>query len=566
MTAVPHFWRACPPSVQAHGQLGEIVEHVANPEVRERLREGQHEGRYPQAVLDELHARGLSGLFGRDATAWHLGALQAELAAADGTLAITVGVNGLALLPIHLDASDELRERVLERVAGGEMGAMLLTEWAHGSDLLANETRAVRTSDGYRIEGAKALINGGARHRLLTVLARTRDRELRTPQDRRAALGDHTLFWLERNNSVVATARHPTLPARGADISQVELRGASAGADAIIGREGDGFAVVRRTLTVSRGGIAALAAGATAAVHAQARAYAHSRVVYGAPIAQLDAIADHLAELAELDAECSAIAARATAFANAFGLDAAPHTAAAKLIAPRIAERATDLARRVLGSRALLEDHDLARFIRDVPLYAIFDGTQHVMLEELSFGLDRLARGRRLDDANPLERARAAWTTAPRPLRELGRLETRMRPIDPRRYARALAHRSEWRWLSSLPSLVDELFALRHRLAESGGWSRQSIRFGAAEALAWLEGCFACVELADAGNAPDLQSTSVPDPAIFEAAAARRMLALLRRLEDLGAAASSTQHFDCKDTLLERCDTLRCAAVERLNC
>lgn len=564
VTAVPHLWQACPSSVREHSDLGAIVDYVADARVRDRLREGQRDGHYPQAVLGELQTRGLAGLFGEHATAWHLSALQAELAAADGTLAITVGVNGLALLPIHLDADDALRKRVFERVAEGEMGAMLLTEWAHGSDLLANETRAVRSSDGYQVDGTKALINGGSRHNLLTVLARTRDRTLRTPQDRRAALGDHTLLWMERSDAVVATARHPTLPTRGADISQVEFRRAVVPRQAVVGREGDGFAVVRRTLTISRGGIAALAAGATAAVHAQARAYAESRVVYGAPIAQLDAIADHLAELAELDAECSAIAARAAAYANAFGVDAAPHTAAAKLVAPRIAERATELARRVLGSRALLEDHDLARFIRDVPLYGIFDGTQHVMLEELSFGLDRLCRGRRLDEANPLDRAHEAWTTPPRALQELGRLPNRLRPIDPRRVARALAARVDWPWLARLPALADRLFELRGQLGESGAWSRQSVRFGSAEGLAWLEACFASIELGNPGGIVGSPAEHPSDARVFEAAAAQRALRLVRRLEDLGASVPSpdAQLNEARTALLERCEALRHAVTE----
>ncbi len=564
MTEVPHYWASCPASVGAHEALRAIVDYVAEPAVRVRLRDGQRRGEYPHSVLEALERRGLSQLFGADATAWHLGALQAELAAADGTLAITVGVSALALLPVHLDGSAQLQRRVFARVAHGERGAMLLTEWDHGSDLLANETRAHASEGGFRIEGRKSFINGGSRHELLTVLARTRDRAMQTAEDRRAALGDHTLFWTPRDASVVTVARHPTLPTRGADISQVELRGTTVGADAIIGARGDGFAVVRRTLAISRGGIAALAAGAVATATAQARAYAQTREVYGAPILHLDAIADHVAELAELDAECSAIALRATAFANAYGVDAAPQTAAAKLVAPRIAEHATDLARRVLGSRALLEDHDLARLIRDVPLYGIFDGTQHVMLEELGFGLDRLARGRRLDDADPLLRAHAAWTTAPRPLRALGQGGPRLRPIDPRRHAAALASAARWSWASALPCLLESLFEVRERLVDTGAWALQSIRFQAAEALAWMQSCFACLELADPEVAPIVREGQAPNAALFEAAGCRRALAIAARLQTLSAAVR--WRHDTLDAraaeLAQRCFVLRRAGIE----
>lgn len=562
MTAVPGFWHVCPAAVREDPAVTAIADYVADPSVRARLRADQQRGAYPDHVLAELRARGLARLFGREATAWHLSALHAELAAADGSLAITVGVNSLALLPVHLDGSPELQARVFAQVERGELAAMLLTEWEHGSDLLANETRAHPHEGGHLLRGAKALINGGERHRLLTVLARTRERAPYAPGN--AAFADHTLFWLERDAAVEAVERHPTLSARGADISRVELRGALASPGSVIGIEGDGFAVVRRTLALSRGGIAALAAGATAAVHAQARAHARSRVLYGKPIGELDAIADHLAELAELDAQCSAIAARATAFANAFGPEAAPITAAAKLVAPRLAERATDVARRVLGSRALLEDHDLARFIRDVPLYGIFDGTQHVMLEELSFGLERFARGRRLDASAPIERVQEAWRATPRPLCELGRARSRLRPIDPRQLARELSLRASHAWAASLPVLADAIFEVRERLMTAELWSQQATRFALAEALAWLDACFACLEVGDPRIAAELRGVEMPDRAgQLEAGGCRRALAIAGRLRALAAAAGwrSTALDDVEADLLGRAFRARRASI-----
>lgn len=565
MTSARLVWDACPKSVREHAALRSIAAYVANPKVRQRLAEGQHRGEYPEEVLAELQGLGLASLFGPEATPWHLCALSAELAAADGSLAITVGVNGLALLPVHLDGRAQLRERVFEQVTAGEMGAMLLTEWAHGSDLVANETRARRVEGRIRIDGNKALINGGSRHRLLTILARTRDRDLSEPGARRAALGDHTLLWAERDATVDAVARHPTLSARGADISRVDLRGTTVADDAIIGREGDGFAVVRRTLTVSRGGIAALAAGAVAAVHAIALGYAHDRVIYGHPIATLDAIADHVAELAELEAQCAAVSLRATAFVNGFGVEAAPHTAAAKLVAPRLAERACDVARRVLGSRALLEDHDLARFVRDVPLYGIFDGTQHVMLEELGFGLDRLSRGRRLDPDDPIERARHAWTAPPRTLQAIGESRDRLRPIDPRRHAERLAELATWSWVGALPGLATRLVSLHAELAEH---ATQTVRFDAAEALAWLEVCFGCIELGDPGVVGLVRG---PGPALdvlaLEAGGCRRACELVSRLRALSLAAGlATAEVDSVEGRLhQRSATLRRALVDRVS-
>ncbi len=465
------------------------------------------------------------------------------------------------------------------------MGAMLLTEWNHGSDLLSNQTVARPVAQGHRIDGSKALINGGRHHRLLTVLARTRD----VSPDGKAGYGDHTLFWLERDEAVVAKERHRTLPTRGADISSVDLRGAFVPPGSIVGQEGDGFSVVRRTLALSRGGIAALCAGAVAAAGTLAREHAMRRVLYGKPIAELGSIADHLAELAELDAQCSAVALRAAAYANAFGPSAAPFTAAAKLVAPRIAERATDVARRVLGSRALLEDHNLARFVRDVPLYGIFDGTQHVMLEELSYGLDRIARGRRLDEACVLDRVRQAWTTPPRPLTTVGRDRTRLWPIDPRRVADSLGDSKSWEWTQALSVLAGTLVELPRRLAVAELWTEQAIRFDLAEASAWLDVCFACIEVgsievehaigdgskrAGAGRSPGASGFAGADtgPGMrrllpeerswFEAGGCRSALVVARSLREVASACR------WRPPALENIETqlLELAAAARRSC
>jgi alkylation response protein AidB-like acyl-CoA dehydrogenase len=529
MTAPHTFASGVPVSVGDHAELSSIAAWLDEPDTRSLLRRGQAEGRYPEQALAELHARGLARLFGPDATAWHLNALLAALARVDGSLAITVGVNALALLPIHLAATPRLRARVLQEVEAGAMAAMLLTEWSHGSDLLANATTARPHGDGFVIDGRKALINGGRRHDLLTVLARTRP-----PSPGAAAYGDHTLFWIPRGPGIEALGRHPTLPTRGADISEVELRGVEVGRDQVIGAVGDGFSVVRRTLCLSRAGIAALAAGATAGMLAQALHHARTRELYGAPILELDAIADHVAELAELEAQCAAVSLRATAFANAFGTAAAPMTAVAKLVVPRLAERAADLGRRVLGSRALLEDHDFARFVRDVTLYGIFDGTQHVMLEELSFVLERIVRGRRLDDGDPLARSRQAWTTGPRRLSELDAPRRSLRVLDPRRVADALAH-GRFEWSSALPALAHQLVRTYERLGGQRTTSLQSIRFACAEASAWLDVGFACAELGDPQLCAEVGRPHPVRTLALDASGSRRVLAVCTRLRHLSA-------------------------------
>ena len=99
--------------------------------------------------------------------------------------------------------------------------------------------------------------------------------------------------------------------------------------------------------------------------------------------------------------------------------DRRDETAAAKVVGTMFAEKTIDEGRRVLASRALLEDLPYASFARDVLLYGVFDGTIHVMLEELAFRFERFATAGP-DGKDPMSQERHAWTCEPRRLSECG--------------------------------------------------------------------------------------------------------------------------------------------------
>src|SRR6185503_2257377 len=100
---------------------------------------------------------------------------------------------------------------------------------------------------------------------------------------------------------------------------------------------------------------------------------------------------------------------------NALGLGAAHYTAVAKLACCRLAEEAVDEGRRVLGARALLAAHPYSQLVRDILLYGIFDGTSHLMLEQIQWRLaQESARPER--DADTLSMLREIYGAPPAPL------------------------------------------------------------------------------------------------------------------------------------------------------
>lgn len=540
----PSTWfHFAPESVLEHRSLQRIAAWLEDDDHRRSLHDAQLRGDYPRHAIDALGKLGLSELLGRRSTVWHASALNALLASVDGSLAITIGVNFLALLPIHLDASPSLQESVFRRVEDGALAALLLTEWAHGSNLVRNETRAELQADRYLIRGTKQLINGGREHQILLVLARSGDR------DAAGALSAHSLFAIERSEGVRSPLRRRTLPARGADISDVEID-VAVPHDRVVGAPGEGFSVIRRTLLLSRGGVAALAAGAAAGAVDMTRRYAETRDVYGRPILELDAITHGVAAAMEAEAVSAAASLRAVAWANAFGMAAATQTAAAKVVGTVYAEKAIEEGRRVLASRALLEDLPYASFARDVLLYGVFDGTIHVMLEELAFRFERFSTAGP-DGKDPMSQERHAWTCEPRLLSEC-RANVPAARLDLRRLATEIDACATWPAAECLPALVEALLSVHAELVRGERTPPQSLRFELGEIYALLETACGMFVMGDPGvrvriglSAPfRVDADGVIRTIAFESGAASLCCAIAERLARLrrlrGAQVEST--------------------------
>jgi hypothetical protein len=113
----PSVWeRHCPPDVLSRAPFPAIVAYLKRTETRALLSELERAETYPDPILDALRALGLMRLFselpvpGDDPGNWcvdvtRLCALNVLLARHSGTLASTVGINGLGLLPTYYRAT-----------------------------------------------------------------------------------------------------------------------------------------------------------------------------------------------------------------------------------------------------------------------------------------------------------------------------------------------------------------------------------------------------------------------------------------------------------------------------
>ncbi|MEZ4865657.1 MAG: acyl-CoA dehydrogenase [Caldilineaceae bacterium] len=496
---------------------------------------------YPQMIRRQLHRLGLSHFFVDDvtgtaatqasatttATLPHLMALSALCTSASASLGIDVGVNGLGLIPIYLGATTEQLSWVAARMTQGAFCSLLLTEIAHGSNLLANETYAeagTLTTAGhfvplahddnahqpthYRLNGNKDLINGGSQHELLVLFARTRGEQPIDRNSRPSAQGDFSLFLLDRREggaAITSPHRWHTLPTPAADIASVRLQDVLVPATQRIGAAGSGFRLVQQTLGITRGGVSAFAVGlANRAVQLTCH-YGQTRRIYGSPILALGAIADHLLHCRALELLITAMSLKATALLNACGVGGGYYAHVAKYACCTLAEALVTEGRLLHGAAALLVARPYHRLIGDVLLFGAFDGTTHLTLEQIQWRLAQLAAQPTQTTAPKataiVEQMRHLYQTPPQPLRLVAQQRSRTLLHDPGRYLQELAHSANWAPVAPLIQVSEALLTLVRHCRDGGQWETdQGLRFTLGKLGAWLETLVALVEWTDPGT------------------------------------------------------------------
>jgi alkylation response protein AidB-like acyl-CoA dehydrogenase len=164
---------------------------------------------------------------------------------------------------------------------------------------------------------------------------------------------------------------------RASDTCTLVMEDCRVAADALLGREGDGFVNSMRVLDGGRISIAALAVGIARGAFEASLRYAKERRQFGRPISEFEAIQFYLAEMAT-DIDAARLLTERAAAAKDAG-DAVPILSAqAKLFASEIAVKAADRAVQIHGGYGFIKDFPVEKFYRDVKLCTIGEGTSEI--------------------------------------------------------------------------------------------------------------------------------------------------------------------------------------------
>lgn len=359
----------------------EMIRHTAREFARRQLAPQatawERAGRFPREILTEMGALGLMGMAvppewggaGTDYVAYALALM--EIAAGDGAVAIVMsGHNSVGCMPVLGYGTAEQKARYLMPMARGEMlSAFCLTEPQGGSDAAALRTRATRRGTGWVIEGTKRFITSGSTADLAIVFAVTEPGAGKRGISAFLVPTDHPRYQVTRIEKKMGQ--------NASDTCEIVLDGVDLPADAMLGREGEGYRIALSNLEGGRIGIAAQAVGMARAALDIAVHYAQERVTFGKPIAQHQGVAFRLADMATQVTAAEQLVLHAAALKSA-GRPSLKEASMAKLFATEMAERVCSDAVQTLGGYGYMEEYQVERIYRGVRGAKIYEGTNDI--------------------------------------------------------------------------------------------------------------------------------------------------------------------------------------------
>lgn len=357
----------------------------------------EHADEYPSEIIEQLKDLGIFGLtipeeFGGLGESLLTYALVVE-EIARGWMSVSGVINThfIVAYMIMQHGTPEQQAKYLPRMATGEVrGAFSMSEPGLGSDVAAVSTRANRQSDGsYEITGQKMWVTNGGTSTLVAVLART-DEGHDVPHR------NLTAFLVEKEPGFGEIAPGVTVPGKlskmgykGVETTELIFTGHRIAADQVLGGEpGRGFAQMLDGVEVGRVNVGGRAVGMANRAFELAVEYAQQRETFGKPIAQHQAIAFRLAEMATKVEAAHAMVVRAAKKKDS-GQRNDVEAGMAKLLASEYCNEVVEASFRIHGGYGYSTEFEIERIYREAAFMLIGEGTSDIQKQIIAKNLLR---------------------------------------------------------------------------------------------------------------------------------------------------------------------------------
>ena len=357
--------------------ISEMIRSFSAKEIVPNIKEWDDNQIFPIHVFKKLGELGLMGVlvpqeYGGSGFGYaeYVTAIE-ELAKVDPSVGLSMAAhNSLCTGHIIQFGNEEQKKKYLPKLASAEyLGAWGLTEHNTGSDSGGMSTTAVKDGDDWVLNGAKNFITHAISGDVSVVIVRTGEKG--DPKGMSA-------FIVEKGTpGLTSGKKEDKLGMRASETAELIFDNCRVPKANLLGNVGDGFVQAMKVLDGGRISIAALSLGIAKGAYEAALKYAKERVQFGKPIAQHQAIAFKLADMATTIEASELLIYKAVGKKNVnqkVTLDGAM----AKYYSSEVAVKVSTDAVQVLGGYGYTKDFPVERFYRDSKLCTIGEGTSEI--------------------------------------------------------------------------------------------------------------------------------------------------------------------------------------------
>ena len=371
---------------EEHLSVKEAARQFAQTDLKPGVIERDSHMKYPTEQVRKMAELGFMGMMvspeygggGMDTLSYVLA--MEEISKVDSSCSVIMSVNNsLVCWGLELYGTEAQKQKYLPKLASGEwIGSFCLSEPEAGSDATSQRTTAVDMGDHYILNGTKNWITNGGTSQIHLVIAQT--------DPEKGHRGINVLIVETDWKGVVIGAKEDKLGIRSSDTHTIMYNDVVVPKENRIGEDGFGFKFAMKTLSGGRIGIAAQALGIAGGAYELSVAYAKERQAFGKPIAQHQAIAFKLADMAT-DIEAAKMLVYRAARMKDDGLDFTQSAAMAKLFASEVAMKHTVEAVQIHGGYGFVKEYHVERLMRDAKITQIYEGTSEIQRVVISRGI-----------------------------------------------------------------------------------------------------------------------------------------------------------------------------------
>ncbi len=369
-------------------EILKAVREFVDNEIIPVAQELEHNDEYPYAIVEGLKEMGIFGIMlpeeygGLGESLLTYALCVEEIARGWMSVSGVINTHFIVAYLLMQHGTDEQKQYFLPRMATGETrGSFSMSEPDCGSDVSAITSKAIRQGEEWVLNGQKMWLTNGASSTLIAVLMRTdsaADEDASVYKKMSTFLIEKPVGFGEVLPGLTIPGKIDKMGYKGVDTTELVMADFKLPDNRLLGCvPGLGFYQMMDGVEVGRVNVAARACGLATRAFELAIDYAQRRVTFGKPIAQHQAVAFRLADMATKIEAAHQMMVRAARTKDS-GARNDLEAGMAKYLASEYCKEVVEDSFRIHGGYGYSKEYEIERLYREAPMLIIGEGTADI--------------------------------------------------------------------------------------------------------------------------------------------------------------------------------------------